>query len=123
MSQYYGRPPRRSTGLILGLLFAGVLLAAGVGLAIRADRVRNESDHAVEILAAQNLVKSRFDLSTQFHQEDVTFDALPDGKVRINGTVDALTLDGHSGRFSYTVVMHYVTDTGWVGDDLSIIPI
>ena len=123
MSQYYGRPPTGSKGLIFALIIAGVLLAGGVGLALRATRVPVAPDHTGEIFAAQDLVKARFDLSTQFHQEDVTFDALPDGKIRITGTVDALSHDGRSGRFSYTVLMHFVNDSGWIADDVSIIPI
>ena len=115
---------RRSRAVIIGLSLAGLLVLAGVGLlVVRAIMAGGSSDHKDEIFAAQDLVKGKFNLSTQFHQEDVTYDALPDGKVRITGTVDALDAVGHSGRYSYTVLMHYVTDTGWIPDDISIIPI
>jgi len=116
----------RKWPLVLIVLFAAGLVAAGAVTAYRAQRAVAASPgipEAIQVshqLIRQNL---REEFKSSFAPvEETVVENLPEDKVHVSGWVDVVTDTGAVDRQIYSIVI-FRNDTGdWVGEKISIIP-
>ena len=125
--EFEERRNARTRRMVLGILcLMGVVMLAAIGWGVRHFFFEG-SDAALlgKIGGAQRPINAKFASGTTQYEPpaEITVEDLPDGKVRVAGTVEVISPDGVRSRYSYTCVISKNEDSDWVADELNLIPI